>query len=61
MKIPTATRNQLGYTFNEVFTHIAKQLESDKRKIYGQFSHQRRPKKQANNCFNFVNVQSRNH
>lgn len=56
MKTPTATRNQLGYTFNEVFTNIAKQLESDKRKIYGQFSHQRRPKKQANNCLNFGNV-----
>lgn len=56
MKNLSAKRNQLGYTFNEVFTHIAKQLESDKRKIYGQFSHQRRTKKQANNRLNFSNV-----
>lgn len=56
MKNLSAKRNELGFTFNEVFTNIAKQLESDKRKIYGQFSHQRRPKKQANNCLNFGNV-----
>lgn len=60
MKTPTAHRNELGYTFNEVFTHIAKQLESDKRKIYGQFSHSRRNKKQTSNSLNIAYVQGRN-
>jgi hypothetical protein len=39
MKTPTANRNQikneLGYTFNQVFSHISQQLIKDKRKLYG--------------------------
>lgn len=39
MKTPTAHRNQqkneLGFTFNQVFSHIGRQLIADKRKLYG--------------------------
>lgn len=27
-------RNELGYTFNQVFRHIAKELERSKRKLH---------------------------
>lgn len=52
MKTPTAHRNQqknqLGFTFNQVFSHIGRQLIADKRKLYGSMPKQHKQLQHTN-------------